>query len=335
MTLHQEYRLNDAALIRHRKEFDLAGSKNATFDERMSYTRLLTARRADIATYVLAPPAGASRAEWTRFHERRQHRLELGDDGYIGWLAAKHAFIEEVKAACVVTWPVHVDDSGIMDPEGFDTLRFESETLIDNLQHQALSPRNAMFAPVTPHAAEGPTTAAGSGSKRPGDDLLGPNAKPGTPVRWKLSTSHGLNCDRPQPHPYQARPRPQRLPSPQPMPSHIKLTQWIMQPLALLTLPENKIWQAHDLRDINHPEWFHIGLRALFDEHRGFPLRKLQFGADIHVTYGHLPERVKKQILRDAAPVDDSQERKENMESFEVEEDEAMIGLIHGSPGEE
>lgn len=78
-----------------------------------------------MATYIPAPLPGASRAEWTRFHESRQHRLELGDEGYVGWLAAKHAFITEVKAACVEAWPLDVDDLGNPDPEDPETERFD------------------------------------------------------------------------------------------------------------------------------------------------------------------------------------------------------------------
>lgn len=51
--------------------------------------------------------------------------------------------------------------------------------------------------------------------------------------------------------------------------------------LALMMLPEGKVWQAYDLRDINHHEWIQVGLRALLDWHRGSPLRKIQVEADI------------------------------------------------------
>ena len=55
----------------------------------------------------------------------------------------------------------------------------------------------------------------------------------------------------------------------------------------------------------------------LLDKHRGFPLRKLQIGADIHVTYGRLSERARKRVLHDAAPIDGLQEKKGNFEDFE------------------
>ena len=78
-----------------------------------------------MATYIPAPAPGAPSEVWTRFHESRQLRLELGDEAYVGWLAAKLAFISEVKAACVATWPPNVDVLGNMDPLDPDTDRFD------------------------------------------------------------------------------------------------------------------------------------------------------------------------------------------------------------------
>jgi hypothetical protein len=51
--------------------------------------------------YLQLTEVGATEEGWHHYHGQRMLRLLLGDDGYVAWVAAQHAFVEGIGAASI------------------------------------------------------------------------------------------------------------------------------------------------------------------------------------------------------------------------------------------
>lgn len=56
--------------------------------------------------------------------------------------------------------------------------------------------------------------------------------------------------------------------------------------MELIKIPPQKVWTAEDLHDQNHPEWFVLALRLMYQKLRG--VRSLYSGSSIHIEYSAL-----------------------------------------------